>query len=81
MIVIEQNGRKQEPYESLLIDCDDQHQGSVIEELGARRAELQDLIPDGKGRVRIEFKVPTRGLIGFRSQFLSLTSGVRPYDS
>ena len=48
MIVIEQNGRKQEPYESLLIDCDDQHQGSVIEELGARRAELQDLIPDGK---------------------------------
>ena len=60
VIVIEQNGTKQEPYESLLIDCDDQHQGSVIEELGARRAELQDLIPDGKGRVRIEFKVPTR---------------------
>ena len=75
VIVIEKNGRKQEPYESLLIDCDGQHQGSVIEELGARRAELQDLIPDGKGRVRIEFKVPTRGLIGFRSQFLSLTSG------
>ena len=75
VIVIEQNGTKQEPYESLLIDCDDQHKGSVIEELGARRAELQDLIPDGKGRVRIEFKVPTRGLIGFRSLFLSLTSG------
>lgn len=75
VIVVEQNGKKQEPYESLLIDCDEQHQGSVIEELGARRAELQDLTPDGKGRVRIQFKVPTRGLIGFRSQFLSITSG------
>ena len=75
VIVVEQNGKKKEPYESLLIDCDEQHQGSVIEELGARRAELQDLIPDGKGRVRIQFKAPTRGLIGFRSQFLSITSG------
>ena len=75
VIVVEQNGKKKEPYESLLIDCDEQHQGSVIEELGARRAELQDLIPDGKVRVRIQFKAPTRGLIGFRSQFLSITSG------
>jgi len=75
VIVTEQNGKKQEPYESLLIDCDSEHQGAVIEELGARRAELQDLIPDGKGRTRIQFKVPTRGLIGFRSQFLSITSG------
>ncbi len=75
VIVVEQNGKKQEPYETLLIDCDEQHQGSVIEELGTRRAELQDLIPDGKGRVRIQFKAPTRGLIGFRSQFLSITSG------
>ena len=75
VVVVEQNGKKKEPYESLLIDCDEQHQGSVIEELGARRAELQDLIPDGKGRVRIQFKAPTRGLIGFRSQFLSITSG------
>lgn len=75
VIIQEINGVKQEPYESLVIDCDETHQGSVIEELGNRRAEMRDMIPDGKGRSRIEFIVPTRGLIGFRSQFLSLTSG------
>ena len=75
VIIQEINGVKQEPYESLVIDCDETHQGSVIEELGNRRAEMRDMIPDGKGRSRIEFSVPTRGLIGFRSQFLSLTSG------
>jgi GTP-binding protein len=75
VIIQEINGVKQEPYESLVIDCDEMHQGSVIEELGNRRAEMRDMIPDGKGRSRIEFIVPTRGLIGFRSQFLSLTSG------
>ena len=58
-----------------MIDCDEQHQGAVIEELGLRRAEMQDLLPDGKGRVRLQFIIPTRGLIGFRSQFLSMTSG------
>ena len=75
VIIQEIEGVKQEPYESLVIDCDETHQGSVIEELGNRRAEMRDMIPDGKGRSRIEFTVPTRGLIGFRSQFLSLTSG------
>ena len=75
VIIHEVDGVKQEPYESLLIDCDEQYQGSVIEELGQRRARMQDLSPDGKGRVRLEFLVPTRGLIGFRSQFLSMTSG------
>ncbi len=75
VIIQEIDGVKQEPYESLVIDCDEMHQGSVIEELGNRRAEMRDMIPDGKGRSRIEFIVPTRGLIGFRSQFLSLTSG------
>ena len=75
VIIHEVDGVKQEPYESLLIDCDQQYQGSVIEELGQRRARMQDLCPDGKGRVRLEFLVPTRGLIGFRSQFLSMTSG------
>ena len=75
VIIHEVDGVKQEPYESLLIDCDEQYQGSVIEELGRRRARMQDLSPDGKGRVRLEFLVPTRGLIGFRSQFLSMTSG------
>ena len=75
VIIHEVDGVKQEPYESLLIDCDQQYQGSVIEELGQRRARMQDLSPDGKVRVRLEFLVPTRGLIGFRSQFLSMTSG------
>ena len=75
VIIQEIDGVMSEPYESLVIDCDEQHQGSVMEELGNRRAELQDMMPDGKGRVRLQFLVPTRGLIGFRSQFLSLTSG------
>ncbi len=75
VIIQEIDGVMSEPYESLVIDCDDQHQGAVMEELGNRRAELQDMMPDGKGRVRLQFLVPTRGLIGFRSQFLSLTSG------
>lgn len=75
VILHEENGVVQEPYETLVVDCDEQHQGSVIEELGNRRAEMRDLLPDGKGRVRLEFIVPTRGLIGFRSSFLSMTSG------
>lgn len=75
VILHEQDGVTQEPYEQLVVDCDEQHQGSVIEELGNRRAEMRDLMPDGKGRVRMEFLVPTRGLIGFRSLFLSMTSG------
>jgi len=75
VIVHEEDGVRKEPYESLVIDCDEEHQGSVIEELGLRRADMQDLMPDGKGRVRIQFLIPTRGLIGFRSQFLSMTSG------
>lgn len=75
VIIQEIDGVLSEPYESLVVDCDDQHQGAVMEELGNRRAEMQDMMPDGKGRVRLQFLVPTRGLIGFRSQFLSLTSG------
>jgi len=75
VIIHEVDGQKQEPYESLVIDCDEKHQGAVIEELGNRRAEMKDMMPDGKGRVRLQFIVPTRGLIGFRSQYLSLTSG------
>jgi len=69
------DGELQEPYEQLVIDCEDQHQGSVMEELGVRRAELKNMVPDGKGRVRLEFIIPARGLIGFRSLFLTLTSG------
>lgn len=75
VILHEEDGVTKEPYESLVVDCDEQHQGSIIEELGNRRAEMQDLLPDGKGRVRLQFILPTRGLIGFRSAFLSMTSG------
>ena len=75
VILHELDGVIMEPWESLVIDCDEQHQGNVIAELGNRRAEMQQLLPDGKGRIRLEFLVPTRGLIGFRSAFLSLTSG------
>lgn len=75
VILHEEDGIVKEPYESLLIDCDEKHQGAVIEELGLRRADMRDIQPDGKGRVRIQFIIPTRGLIGFRSQFLSLSSG------
>ena len=69
------DGKLCEPYEQLVIDCEEVHQGGVMEELGLRRAELQNLVTDGAGRVRLEFIVPARGLIGFRSQFLTLTSG------
>lgn len=69
------DGEMQEPYESLLVDCEEEHQGSIMEELGLRRAELENMVPDGKGRIRLEFIVPARGLIGFRSQFLTMTSG------
>ena len=75
VIVRELRGRKTEPYESLLIDCEERHQGAVIDQLGRRGAKLEDLRPDDAGRVRLRFIVPTRGLIGFRSRFLSLTSG------
>ena len=69
------DGELQEPYEQLVVDCEEQHQGSIMEELGLRRAELENMVPDGKGRVRLEFMIPARGLIGFRSQFLTMTSG------
>jgi GTP-binding protein len=69
------DGVLNEPYEQLVLDIEEQHQGAVMEELGLRRAEIAQLALDGKGRVRLEFIVPARGLIGFRSQFLTLTSG------
>jgi GTP-binding protein len=69
------DGVLSEPYENLVIDCEETHQGGVMEELGLRRAELKNLVLDGNGRVRLEFMVPARGLIGFRSQFMTLTSG------
>ncbi len=69
------DGAMCEPFEQLVIDCETEHQGSVLEELGERRAEIKNMEPDGKGRIRLEFIVPARGLIGFRSQFMTMTSG------
>ncbi|MGM0451268.1 MAG: translational GTPase TypA [Pseudomonadota bacterium] len=71
----EKDGAKEEPYEQVVVDIEEQHQGSVMEEMGNRRAEMQNMVPDGRGRVRIDFVMPARGLIGFRSQFLTLTQG------
>ena len=75
VVIREVDGRKEEPYEHVVVDIEEQHQGSIMEEMGLRRAELKDMVPDGKGRVRLDFIMPARGLIGFRSQFLTLTSG------
>ena len=69
------DGNLCEPYEQLVIDCETQHQGGVMEELGQRRAEMKNMVQDTSGRVRLEFIVPARGLIGFRSLFMTLTSG------
>ncbi|WP_339640789.1 translational GTPase TypA [uncultured Porticoccus sp.] len=69
------DGEIHEPYEQVVIDIEDRHQGAVMEELGFRKADMTNMEPDGKGRVRLEFMVPSRGLIGFRSHFLTLTSG------
>jgi GTP-binding protein len=71
----EVEGEIHEPYEQVVIDVEDQHQGSVMEELGLRKAEMTNMEPDGKGRVKLEFMVPSRGLIGFRGLFMTLTSG------
>ncbi len=69
------DGVKCEPYEMLTVDVDAQHQGAVMEALGERRGELQDMQPDGKGRVRLEYRIPARGLIGFQTEFLNTTRG------
>ncbi|MGB1091235.1 MAG: translational GTPase TypA [Oceanobacter sp.] len=69
------DGELQEPYEQVMIDVEEEHQGSIMEEMGNRRAEMTNMIPDGKGRIRLEFMAPARGLIGFRGQFMTLTSG------
>ena len=69
------DGVRHEPYEILSVDVEEINQGAVMEELGVRRGELQDMSPDGKGRVRLEYRIPARGLIGFQSEFLTLTRG------
>ena len=69
------NGEKQEPYELLTVDVEEEHQGAVMEELGRRKGDLQDMQPDGKGRVRLEYRIPARGLIGFQSMFMTMCRG------
>jgi len=71
----DENGNKLEPYENLTVDVEDTTQGSVMEELGKRKGELQDMVSDGKGRTRLEYRIPARGLIGFQGDFLTMTRG------
>ena len=75
VIVREVNGEWEEPYEQLTVDVEEQHQGPVMEKLGERRGDLLDMQPDGKGRVRLDYLIPARGLIGFQTEFLTTTSG------
>ena len=75
VIMREVNGVTEEPYETVTIDVEEQHQGSIMEKMGVRKAELTDMAPDGKGRIRMDFIMPSRGLIGFQTEFMTLTSG------
>ena len=75
VITKEVDGVKKEPYEYLVIDIEDQHQGAVMEAMGLRKADIKNLEPDGQGRLRLEYIIAARGLIGFRSMFLAMTSG------
>ena len=75
------NSEIHEPYEQVVIDIEEEFQGSIMEEMGLRKAELRDMVPDGKGRLKLEFLAPSRGIIGFRSQFLTLTSGTGIFTS
>jgi GTP-binding protein len=75
VIIREINGEIQEPYETVTIDVEEQHQGAIMERMGVRKAELTDMAPDGTGRIRMDFIMPSRGLIGFQTEFMTLTSG------
>ncbi len=75
VITREVDGKIEEPFEQITIDVEEQHQGSIMEKMGERRAELKDMVPDGKGRVRLDYVAPARGMIGFRTEFLTATSG------
>jgi len=69
------DGRVEEPYERVTVDVEEQHQGAIMEKMGERRSELKDMMPDGKGRVRLDYIAPARGMIGFRTEFMTATSG------
>ena len=75
VVIKEINGEKQEPYEMLTVDVEETNQGAAMEALGARRGDLQDMQSDGKGRVRLDYRIPARGLIGFQSEFMTMTRG------
>jgi GTP-binding protein len=75
VIFKEVDGETQEPYEQLTVDVEEEHQGGVIEKLNLRGADMKNMVPDGKGRIRIDFIIPSRGLIGFRTEFLTATQG------
>ncbi|HEY9018177.1 translational GTPase TypA [Thiomicrospira sp.] len=75
VIFREVDGQIQEPYETLTVDVPEESQGTVMEQLGIRKAEMTDMVPDGQGRVRIDFIIPSRGLIGFRTEFMTATQG------
>ncbi|MCX7170187.1 MAG: EF-Tu/IF-2/RF-3 family GTPase, partial [Proteobacteria bacterium] len=75
VIMKEINGEMQEPYELLTVDVEETNQGAIMEELGRRRGDLHDMQSDGKGRVRLEYRIPARGLIGFQGEFMTLTRG------
>jgi len=75
VITREVNGQREEPYEQLTVDVADDYQGAVMQRLGERGGELTDMLPDGRGRVRLDYIIPARGLIGFRTEFLTATSG------
>jgi len=75
VIIREVDGEKHEPFEQLTVDVEEQHQGTVMEKLGMRGGDLKNMLPDGKGRVRLDYIIPSRGLIGFRTEFLTATQG------
>jgi GTP-binding protein len=75
VIFHEEGGARLEPWEQLTVDCEDTYQGAVMTRLADRKGELQAIIPDGKGRVRLDYRIPTRGLIGFRTEYLTATAG------
>lgn len=75
VILREVDGQLEEPYETVTVDVEEEHQGSIMEQLGLRKAEMTDMAPDGKGRIRMGFMMPSRGLIGFQTDFMTLTSG------
>ncbi len=75
VVVREIDGEKYEPFEMLTVDVEENHQGAVMEALGERRGELQDMVSDSKGRVRLDYRIPARGLIGFQSEFMTMTRG------